>query len=99
MAASTLPKVAFDLEDYLRRADAANMAAWIHTAAPNALILAAGHSFGAVADILDVTVTDDVATLALEVVHIPRLVGELQSHATQTLDCQRTLPLPHPRGS
>lgn len=46
-AASYLDAVAFDLPDYLARAEAAgHQRSWMHTAPPNALLIPHGKSFG-----------------------------------------------------
>lgn len=62
--------------------------AWAETTPGSVLLLPAGQSTGAVADVLGVVFDDktDTITLELDVVHKPHTISEFEPHDKQTLE-------------
>ena len=89
--ASDNAPVKLDIAGIINSAEAmGNRNAWAETTPSSVLLLPAGQSVGAVADVLDVTFDAKTNTISLEldIVHRPHTISEFEPHGKQTLDVQ-----------
>lgn len=87
-AAPALGPAPSSIEALIEAAEAAgDRAAWTYHAPPNVLLYPDGETFGAVADIMDVThdPTSHTIKLTLDVVHQPNTISEFEDHPDQQL--------------